>query len=446
MIGHETQAGMYIFFAWQTFSAWQKYGEKMPEAQKAQAVIMSIKWAVDIASNVYDIWKEYKTNTANPADQARTGQLMNQSTEEATMGPKGYGTFDKVDTTARSRPSSLTLKDSIAETVQEKGVIGNNDLVDEPTKFNEKVPKPGEPPAPGVPKTKWERFNTASNWFKVVGIVLAVALLVVMTIMVVQNWNNLNDAGKTLSVIQTIVTAVQIAVDIATVALEVLAIESVVLPVVGAILAIIGLAIIFCMMFIDTGKKTEPPDTPVEAFIKVQKPIIATWDAMPKPDLTYAMPEKVAQNTQTKFDVSATNKTGKDVAPLSVRVTVQGGSDDSCLLTDLGLVDRGVLAFGAAVSKGEIAAAPLQAGPAVAGLQEATTTASRSDTITSYDAIVQGVAAEDNMNGAIKLKNGQGFTVSFSGMVNKAGSNVVQIVETRANGDPCRFLRLITRA
>lgn len=449
------QTAVYAFAAVNSFTQWKT----LSSTGQAQAILITMKMVTDIAGRSFTAWSEFKTARAaelnpRPAD----GAVLDQGLGAEIRSAPGQDLNLNLSQAEHGPQSGLPdLIDDVSSVATKEGRIRSGDLVENPS-FNEKVP--ATPPVEGgVGGKAWSRFNTPANWMRAVGIAISVALVIVMSISLAQSWKNLNDAGRALGVIQVITTGLAIAVDVAVFAGEMLVMETAmfvtVLPIVGAVLAIIGLVVCVLMMTLGITKREDPPPTPVETFISdTAKPIVDAWDPMPQPALTYSMPTTVNQGATTAFSVSAQNASGVDVARTAIKVTIQGGSDPSCLFTDHVMTDLGIRPGGAAaasaLTSGQVAGLAIDAGPATTALSEAITQTKRSDTVTSWDSVVQGVVdPTTNPTGNLTLQGTggvkQGFIVSFCGVVNTAGSNVVQIVETLTNGDNCRALFTITR-
>jgi hypothetical protein len=418
----------------------------------------------DVAGKSFKAWSEFKTARAGelnaaPVDGAaldqglageirgEAGQQLNLDLSRAEHGPQS-GLPDLIDDAGK-----------VATTEQK---VGGDSLAGEPS-FNEEVPSlpapaPGPGPAPaGGGGGAMGRFNTPGNWMRAIGIAISVALVIVMSVSLVQDWGKLNDTGRALSCLQVITTGLSVAIDAAIFRGEMLALDTVmyaqVLPFVGQALAVIGLVVTVIMMALGITKKQDPPPTPLETFITATaKPLVGSWDPMPKPGLTYSAPATVSPGATTAFAISAENDSGADVVRTSIRVTVQGGSDPSCLFTDTTMADLGVLSAGGGgdLKDGEAAVVAVAAGPPVTALSGAVTHTSRGGDLVAWDSIVRGVAdpvANQEGNLTLRGKDGarQGFIVSFGGIVNKAGSNIVQIIEVLTNGDSCRSTLLVTR-
>ncbi|GAB1316433.1 hypothetical protein MFIFM68171_06643 [Madurella fahalii] len=444
---------VYAYAAFNSFVNW----DKLSTTGRAQAILITMKMVTDVAGRSFAVWTDYKTARAAELEKAAAdGTALDQGLRNEIRGPSGQNTNIELSRAEHGPESGISeLVDDVSSVATVEGKVQSGDLIENPS-FNEKVPL--VPPRPSGP-TAWSRFNTPANWMRTVGIAISVALVVVMSISLAQNWDDLNKTGKALGVIQVVTTALAIAVDVAVFAGEMLAMETAmfltVLPIVGAVLAVVGLVVSILMMVLGTTEEKEPPPTPVETFIgSTAKPLVGTWDAMPKPALSYSMPTSVREGATTAFAVAAQNDSGADVARASIKVTVQGGSDPTCLFTNLTMTDLGIRPGGAAAASaltdGQAGALAVDAGPPATALTEAITQLRRSDTITSWDSVVQGVAdpATNPLGGLTLLGTGgakQGFIVSFCGVVNKAGSTVVQIVETLTNGDNCRAIFTITR-
>ncbi|KAK4125612.1 hypothetical protein N657DRAFT_631874 [Parathielavia appendiculata] len=407
---------VYAFAAISSFLHW----DTLSGTGRGEAILITAKMVTDVFGKSFEAWSEYKKPPRpgpgpEPAPAPEQGQQMNLELGQAEHGSP--------------QPSLPGLVDGASGVAMGERKVQAEDLK-EPTPFNEEVPA-----APAAAESRsagaWRRFNTPSDWLRAAGIVLSVALLVAIS------------------------TGLAIVVDVAIFAGEMYAMTTAMyvaaLPILDAVLAVIGLIVVVLMLTLDVTKKEDPPLTHVETFIRgTAKPLVAAWDAMPQPALSYSMPTKVTPGAPTVFSVSAQNGSGADVARTSVKGTVEGGSNASCLFSELAMADLGVLPGGAAAAaltlhSGQVAAEAVEAGPPEEALSEAITQTQRSSTVTSWNLVVRGVADPDtNPTGALKLLGTggvkQGFVVSFCGVVNQAGSNVVQIVETLVTGDSCRAL------
>ncbi|KAK4174090.1 hypothetical protein QBC36DRAFT_303126 [Triangularia setosa] len=438
--------------------------DKLNSTGRAQAILITAKMVTDVFGKSFAAWSEYKAARGaapgpEPEAVAADGVNLDQGIEAEMRGPQGQEMNLALDQAEHGspQPNLPSLVDDASNVAMAERKVQDEDLKED-ERFNEEVP-PELPAAESRAAGAWRRFNTPSGWLRAAGIALSVALLVVMTISLYQNWGSFTDTGKILGVIQVITTGLAIAVDIAIFAGEMLVMTTslflTVLPILGAVLAVIGLIACVLMMVLDVTQKQDPPPTHVETFIgKTAKPIIAAWDIMPQPALSYSMPTTAKPGAPILFNVSAQNGSDTDVVRTSVKVTVQGGSDTSCLFSELTMTDKHVLPGGVAAASalqpGEVAAEAVDAGPPATAFSEAITQTLPSDSIIVWDSVVRGVAdADTNPTGYLKLLGTggvkQGFVVSFCGVVNKAGSNVVQIVETLVDGDTCRALFRVTR-
>ncbi|KAK4203359.1 hypothetical protein QBC40DRAFT_262471 [Triangularia verruculosa] len=455
--------GLTVLYGYAVASSFVHWGQ-LDSTGQAQAILITAKMVTDVFGRSFSTWSEYKAARGaapapEPAAVAADGAALDQGIEAEMRGPQGQEMDLLLDQAEHGspQPNLPGLVDDASNAAMAERKVQDEDLKED-VNFNEEMP-PAAPAAESRAAGAWRRFNTPSGWLRAAGIVLSVVLLVVMTISLYHNWGNFTDTGKTLGIIQVITTGLAIAVDIAIFAGEMFLMTTALfltaLPIVGAVLAVIGLVACVLMMVLGVTKKEDPPPTHVETFIRnTTKSIIAAWDTMPQPAFSYSMPTTAKPGAPMLFSVSAQNGSGADVVRTSVKVTVQGGSDTSCLFSELAMMDKHVLPGGvtaaSALQPGEVAAEAVDAGPPATALSESITQTITSDSITTWDSVVRGVAdADTNPTGYLKLLGTggvkQGFVVSFCGVVNQAGSNVVQIVETLVDGDTCRALFRVTR-
>ncbi|KAJ1324773.1 Hint domain-containing protein [Microdochium nivale] len=456
-LGILTLAAGYATSAIFSFREWKK----LSTARQIEAVLVTAKVVFDVAGQSIKAWKEFKSaplaDVATPTE-AANGTVLGQGLRDEMAG--GGGKQINIELAQAEHDPQAGQKEfieAVGETATGERKVQASDLT-EGTEFNKPLP----PPDAG--DSAWGRFNTPTNWLRGINIVVSIALVVVMSISLANNWDSFTATGKALSVLQVVTSGLSIAVDAAMFVGEMLVMETamfaVVLPIVGAVLAVIGLVVTVLEMTLGITKPKPPPPTPIELFISnTARPLMAAqkWAQMPTQNFTYTMPSSVtAGSAATTFTISAQNATGTDVSTVtSVRITVQGGSDPTCLFTELSMTDLGMQAVpnGSTTSvllDGQVAAFSAAAGPPASALTEAISPTTRTDSITSWDSIIQGVAdATVNPLGNLLLKGAggikEGFNVSFCGAINAAGSNVVQIVEVLTSGDSCRSTFTVTR-
>jgi len=343
----------------------------------------------------------------------------------------------------------LGVKGSVAERQIEFGPAENSAILSEDEWFD--VALDDDPLAPlpdGVPPgaTRGARnFNTAANWLKAANVVLGVGLTVSMSLDLKNHWDDLNTVGKILSTVQVVVQGLTVLCDAAVLAAD-LAVQGglvavdaslvVILPIVGAVLAVIGVIVMVVLMFLDTSAKKDPPPSPVETFLQdVAHPTILTWNAPPAISLHYDIPTSVtAGATQTiKFTVS--NPSSTDVTLTQTQFTLEGGDDAACLFTNTSMT------LANSDTNGNVHTDP---STLVVGTL---TPNSRGQTVVSYDFAVAGTTDPTNLTGQLKVKSQNSFTITWTGIINKAGSTTLQIIETLGDGtgDRCRLLQNIQR-
>ncbi|KAK3356380.1 hypothetical protein B0T25DRAFT_602775 [Lasiosphaeria hispida] len=99
---------------------------------------------------------------------------------------------------------------------------------------------------------------------------LGIALTVAMSIDLANHWDDYNDVGKALNVLQVIVQGLSVLLEavMTEVALAASTVLTVAVPILGAILVIISVVVMLLLTFLSVTKPKEPKLTPVEAFLK----------------------------------------------------------------------------------------------------------------------------------------------------------------------------------
>jgi hypothetical protein len=411
--------------------------------------------------SLFDAIKEYKdSKNVLPADQAAKAEVLDQDLSDSLRSTGGAARLNEINEdvvgTDLKGSQSILITDETQSLLPAKGVseIGGYDTM-KPGEAIIKEVNEKEPPVdlpPGASKG-WKTFATSEMLLKLANVCIGIAFTVAMAFDLKDNWDNYTDVGKALNILQIVVQGLTVIVDAALLLGDALVSASiwaadctmmVALPVLGAVLAVIGMIVMIVLSSLNVIKPQEPPPTPVEVFITgVARPWVTQSDAPPPLSLTYKVGTLVKAGSTNAVPITATNNTDKGVTLTRTTVTLEVGDDTAALFS-------GPTTAWALADKYDPGVAPLSktgtVGVGPTNLANATLTEQdRSKTLTSYDLAVMG-PANGGTSGPLTLSKGQTVNLGWLGIINKAGTTTLQVIETLQNGDKCRFLTDIVRS
>jgi hypothetical protein len=448
------QSAFYIAGAVSSFMHW----DTSDGPTRALLILNTLQMAKDIVKQsleTFNAYKEWKGTDAPTPEQRVAAGTLDNGVDATIRDEKTIAALDEA-VREQSAYKETGISGSAADKYTENGYPLPEGLEEEGPFFNvplddDVIPLPIPKELPPAGKTAFEKFNTAANWLKVVGVAIGVGITVAMAIDLKNHWNDYNTAGKTLNTIQVIIQGLTVLCDAAMIVGDLVVEAGVIaatssiliaLPIVGAVLALIGVVIMVVLMFVNTSKKTTPSKTPVENFLDdTARPLLSTWIDPPLISLTYTIPPSVKAGASSQDVVFKVSNNSQAVVNLSnTTITVEGGNDPACLFTntDMKIAITPPADNTAWVVPNTSVQGALVSNPSIG--------------VDSYDFVITGTPTKDNTAGLLIIPPGLSFTANMQGIINKAGQTTVQIVETLCNaipdhtaGDRCRMTSTIMR-
>ena len=424
--------------------------------------------AVDVVAKGIEFWKAVKKWDADkvkksdlPDEEASNAEALDEKLQEEINSPDGANNLNKLNEQVDNNHS---LRDTFMEGVNNEEQPNHSaDILDhvvDDMSQGEKIQVEAsdqEPPEdmPPAGREPWKKFTTGEKLLKCANIAVGIAFTIAMSLDLKDNWDNITDAGKALNVLQIVIQGLTVLVDAAVLVGDAMVSAAsiaadctmmVALPVIGAVLAAIGIVVMVVLMFLDTYKPKEPPLSPAETFFKdVGQPLVNGFADPPAISLTYTAPAAVTSGTpQSRITITATNNTNQDVTLTRSTLTLEVGADDAALFSDPTAPWAVVDSFDPSNASTLSTAGTVGAGPATIVTGKLTPQA-RGEGLSEYDLALLGPQTAGT-SGPLVVKKGESLQVVWLGTVNKAGSTVLQIIETLVNGDKCRFLANVVRS
>ncbi|KID93217.1 hypothetical protein MAJ_10821, partial [Metarhizium majus ARSEF 297] len=300
--------------------------DKLDADQRATAILMTMKIAVEGAHNAIDAFKKAGDKPmTEPVDQIELEDLS-QSTSRA-IEENGHAIGDMSEEI--NGPGGF--HDSVANRVGPMDGTPVESTADE--QFNQKMTDPIDD-LPAGSKAAAEKFGLSGSILKGLNIALGLGVAVAMTFTLSREWNRLTDVGKAVNTLAVVVQMLTVALDMVEVVTTFFAVEvlAAALPIIGAVLAVISF-VLMCFGFFMNLYKSNPPADPVADYIDGRgRPLIAGFDQAPEPQLTYTISHgEVTPGEVTTITIEAANRTGREVSMTNSRVTVVSGNDDTAL-------------------------------------------------------------------------------------------------------------------
>ena len=291
-----------------------------------------------------------------------------------------------------------------------------------------------------------ETFNTTEHWLGAAAIVLTIGTVISMSIQLKEQWNDLNDLGKSLNIINIAVTALSIvcndfvaaAIDMAVGVAVAGTIECTlvtVLPIIGVVLAVIGLVIQILMSVFVLSKPEPPPKNPVEVFITEEgRDLVRQWDDPPHSSLAYSIPTQLQQKgiEPFHFEIKGINTSQSWVKLKRVTITFLAGENENSLFRTSTFT---VVSINDITHDNEGSIYTILNDEIRASL---TINPSERNSF-SVDLKVLGTSNEGNPGGLIMVRPTFGIGVVVSGMIASQGTCLVQILEELAEPDDAKY-------
>lgn len=395
-----------------------------------------------------------------PPDDAVKADVVDNEVNSVVESEKG---IEVVETINKDVTGNDNIRQSILDNVTGENadttsanILGEGGVEEEikpGSVVADELDKPVPDDIPVNAQSGWKRFTTSERALKLIGVGIGIAFTIAMSLDLKDNWNNFTDAGKVLNVLQIVIQGLTVLTDVAlligdaAVAAGVLAADAtmmIALPIIGAVLAVIGLVVMLVLQWLHVTKPQDPPPTPVETFISgTGRPLLGTFADPPTMQFKYGVPDQLSVGHSEGLDMWAEPAdAGKDATVTRITVSLEVGDDAQALFA--GPATSWVLdaAYNGAVR-------PLSAAGSVGVSPQSTAGAQltpqwRANNLEQYDLAVTGPNTTGSA-GPLAVKTGERIFLSWMGTINKAGTTTLQIIETLANGDKCRFKADVVR-
>lgn len=301
------------------------------DAQRATIILETLKIAVAGAGHSIEAFKKFSERSTTSGLEHFDMEYLNQGTSRAL----GEG-IPGIKRASEEINGTGGFHDSVAHHVGGDGKTATKPSRQK--KWNEKIGDPVGDIPPGSSNAA-KQFSLSESLLGGLNIVLGIGVAAAMTFTLVREWDSLTDTGKIIDTLSIVIEVLSVLVSIvefgAGTGVWVLSSTmSVALPIIGAVLAIVGLVLTVITFFVQT-QKSDPPTEPIDEHIKtISRPLIASFDEAPVPQLTYSISHsEVTAGTLATIRINARNDTKKDVTLTNTRITVLTGDDDVCLFS-----------------------------------------------------------------------------------------------------------------
>ncbi|KAI0976249.1 hypothetical protein F4678DRAFT_456572 [Xylaria arbuscula] len=293
--------------------------------QRTTVILETLKIVTEGIEYAIDSFKNFKDNQITSAVDQVDVEALNQGTSRA-LSESGQG-LGKMSEDVNGGGG---FRDSVADHVGADGQTPVRPSGEEV--WNEKVSDPvSDLPPGGEPAAK--EFSVSGTILKALNIALGIGVAVAMTFTLVRQWGSLTTAGKFINTIAVVTQVLAVILDIATLVGEFTTVAfSALLPLAGAIIAVTGIITMIVGFFVNLYRADTPTD-PVENYIKYKgRPLLALFNDSPEPQLDYTISHtRVAPGKVTSIEITAMNKSKKDVSITNTRISLLSGDDDTCL-------------------------------------------------------------------------------------------------------------------
>jgi hypothetical protein len=161
---------MYVFAMANAFQQW----DNLSETGRAQSILISAKMVSDVAGRYAAIYKDYK-DAKNPVARENAAQRMNENFDDAMRRNGNNLSIELNEVNSRGALRGADGVRSRVATVAD-GSIQHGAIGQQRTTWMQawrdrfKV-------TDGM-KQAWKKFNTPANWFRAIGLLISVALVV----------------------------------------------------------------------------------------------------------------------------------------------------------------------------------------------------------------------------------------------------------------------------
>ncbi|KAH8429650.1 uncharacterized protein LDX57_007322 [Aspergillus melleus] len=398
-------------------------------SQRAVVILETIRTVVTALDQVKDAWNRVKTKTGTPTQIALDEFVLDRSLGNAIESdPK------RISNVADEVHGPHGLQEGVSKKVNGGGLPAHDEVIKgDGERWTEKINEPPGDVPPGA-KDDAKRFSMQGKWLQCLNVILGLGVGVAMTFSLVHDWDNLTDVGKVINTLSVVVQFLTVILDLvelgAAVGLFVLTgTMAVAIPIIGAVLAVLGIVLTIIGLFFNLYKKETPPD-PVGDFIRdTARPLVANWASPPGPKLSYTLsPTSVASDTTSTVTITGKNNNSKEVKIVDTRISLLGGGDDPCLFQDMKF---NLVAETASDRHNAGKSYVSPAGVVKANLSS--TQLAKADP--EYWQFEHWVAGAIEASGHLNIGAGKSFTSVWTGLINRVGLSVVEIIEKFEDGD-----------
>ncbi|KAJ5587160.1 uncharacterized protein N7459_002925 [Penicillium hispanicum] len=402
--------------------------KELTPAQRTTSIAEFVRVVVSAVDQGFEMWQEYKDSKTPKAAQAVSETILDEKLAMTITGPEGNGLTNLAD---ELHAEEGGLEGVISEKLARSQSISSGNILSETEVWNSDRDSTPSNLAPNEEETA-SKLSTTAKWLRGVSILLGAIVSASMTITLVQEWDQLTNAGKWINTIAVVVQILSVVIEVGdlllTTGIIASATLSVALPCIGVVLAVAGIALMIVTTIMDIYK-TDPQPDPVGDFVqKTARPVIKSWNDPPPSKLTYNLNKSEVSSSGTTT-VTVTGKSrDKDASLAYTKITVWTGQSDDCLFAEEAfyLSDDPDKKTGGTVT--------LTPSDLAKPTLKQTLLGTRPSRYAAYDLWASGAQSADNKTGSLVVAKGKEFQCSFLGKINKAGKSIIEIVESTIDG------------